>query len=526
MTKRFSLISLLLILMLAAGLGGAAAQDPAWVTWLYYESPAADGTGTDGFILLNDGTNVLETRPISAAMYPADYAPRFDGVGSYLNDVVASRDGRYVAMAFANSTGIVSPVNVLNTETGVISPVSIPADFPISAVAFGGFDPISDHLSLTYVGFTEGTEYPIAGGMLTWDPRANTIAGKILGTELAAAMGLDFPVAWTVMGPWVGGLVAFADNCYACEGRLDGEYSYWNPVNNAVVLGTGRYFTAFGDVLPSTGEYLYPVQNSAFPFDPIEGMFPVPNVIGYGLGPLPSWDTAASLPVVFQDNSLISLWNAASWVNNGARYMVAPEASATWFLLDRAGGRANVTPPPNSLFIHGTPSGWLSSAPDSAIGTQFLQTWVVSDTGLSTLDTSTSAVPRSYLNASFDVAYADPLTGTGFAPPMPSLGAASAPAAPTSGSIATTTCTGFTPLLAPNMDAQVTPGQPNRLRALPSTSAVILMDIPGGSIIRVMDGPFCEGSIGFWLVDYNGTIGYTAEGNGADYYLIGIVSAG
>jgi hypothetical protein len=208
-------------------------------------------------------------------------------------------------------------------------------------------------------------------------------------------------------------------------------------------------------------------------------------------------------------------------VQNGERYVVAPQESATWYLLDRAGGRSAITPPANSIFTIGTPNGWLLSAPDSAIGTQSLHTFVVTDTGLLITDHPVGAVPRDYLNTAFTVAYADPLTGTGFPAPVPSISAPPAPP-PAASSLPASACAGFTPLLAPNMNAQVTPGQPNRMRSMPSLSGAIVTIIPGGATVRVLNGPFCEGSIGFWLVDYAGTVGYTAEGNGADYYLLGI----
>jgi WD40 repeat protein len=75
--------------------------------------------------------------------------------------------------------------------------------------------------------------------------------------------------------------------------------------------------------------------------------------------------------------------------------------------------------------------------------------------------------------------------------------------------------------LAPNIEARVIEGgAPNRLRAEASTTANVLAEIPPGAAFDVLSGPVCdaEGYV-WWQVDYNGTLGYTAEGQGSDYYI-------
>jgi hypothetical protein len=76
------------------------------------------------------------------------------------------------------------------------------------------------------------------------------------------------------------------------------------------------------------------------------------------------------------------------------------------------------------------------------------------------------------------------------------------------------------PRLAPGMLAQVTPGLPNRLRAGPGTNYDTVAEIPGSGVFTVLSGPQCgpEGW-SYWRVQYGNTVGWTAEGDGATYWL-------
>jgi hypothetical protein len=77
--------------------------------------------------------------------------------------------------------------------------------------------------------------------------------------------------------------------------------------------------------------------------------------------------------------------------------------------------------------------------------------------------------------------------------------------------------------LAPTRAARVTPGTPNNLRDQPPTGATIstvIGQIPGSGNFTVVSGPQC-GSDGlmYWQVNYNGTVGWTAEGDQGVYWL-------
>jgi hypothetical protein len=67
--------------------------------------------------------------------------------------------------------------------------------------------------------------------------------------------------------------------------------------------------------------------------------------------------------------------------------------------------------------------------------------------------------------------------------------------------------------------ARVTPGEPNNLRDRASTSGGRVGQIPGSRIFLVLDGPVCSDEYAWWQVYYEGTVGWTAEGNAEEYWL-------
>jgi von Hippel-Lindau disease tumor suppressor protein len=63
---------------------------------------------------------------------------------------------------------------------------------------------------------------------------------------------------------------------------------------------------------------------------------------------------------------------------------------------------------------------------------------------------------------------------------------------------------------------------PNRVRQGPDTSAKIIYRIDPGELLRLMEGPICTNGLIFWKVESTlipGGVGWTAEGDGKEYYL-------
>ena len=91
-------------------------------------------------------------------------------------------------------------------------------------------------------------------------------------------------------------------------------------------------------------------------------------------------------------------------------------------------------------------------------------------------------------------------------------------------SIPTFSCNGMTSRLHVGLTAQVTPGLPNNLRALPGESGAYLGEIPPGFPFEIVGGPECNSNILWWQVNYQGTIGWTGEAGSADDYWLEAIS--
>lgn len=80
-------------------------------------------------------------------------------------------------------------------------------------------------------------------------------------------------------------------------------------------------------------------------------------------------------------------------------------------------------------------------------------------------------------------------------------------------------CTGaLPPRLIVGQSAIVLPGSPNRVRDRASTSGNTVGQIPAGETFNVVSGPACGNGIVWWLVEYQGVSGWTAEG--VDDYFV------
>jgi hypothetical protein len=83
--------------------------------------------------------------------------------------------------------------------------------------------------------------------------------------------------------------------------------------------------------------------------------------------------------------------------------------------------------------------------------------------------------------------------------------------------------------LTTGMLGQITPGQPNVIRALPTrdnTAGAIIGQIPASGVFEIVGGPQCAEGYLWWQVNYLGTIGWTPEGQGSAYWISPILNSG
>ena len=81
-------------------------------------------------------------------------------------------------------------------------------------------------------------------------------------------------------------------------------------------------------------------------------------------------------------------------------------------------------------------------------------------------------------------------------------------------------CSGFqASRLSAGRLARITPGLPNRLRASASTGSSVLGQIPSGATLSVLSGPICSENAAWWRVSYQGLVGWTMEGQYAQYWI-------
>jgi hypothetical protein len=64
------------------------------------------------------------------------------------------------------------------------------------------------------------------------------------------------------------------------------------------------------------------------------------------------------------------------------------------------------------------------------------------------------------------------------------------------------------------------PNLPNRVRNSPSFYGYVVGQIPAGGSFAVIGGPQCDAGLLWWQVNYNGLIGWSAEGDGYNTYWL------
>jgi hypothetical protein len=345
----------------------------------------------------------------------------------------------------------------------------------------------------------------------------NVVADMPIENAIRAIGGPD--AAWAWMGTWEADGIRFTGSCYACDALIQGEYALWQPDTGGFIPKAGVYFSVFGRNLNATNEFLLLTQNQAFAYSVEEGMFPTPNVVHYTRpGQIVDFTSGQTMPqaaVAYFDMGDVSL-SRVEWVADGHGFIVIPRNKDYWDVITRVGAnvRLDRSLEDETIFLAGTPAGWVESVTDSS--------------GNPTIYHRSLDGTRDHIMIMADDIVLQvidvPDLGHSLANPPPAFPLVTTPSPEqrsTQQSETATTCPGFlrSRLVIGEM-ARVTPGDPNRVRQQPTTDSAIVGQIPGSGEFRVMGGPVCDSvnGIAWWQVDYDGLVGWTAEGQGNSYW--------
>lgn len=377
-------------------------------------------------------------------------------------------------------------------------------------------DPLNAGLDIDWLGpiSPDSTQVAIAASSMQFPPANFTpliqvfdlATGAMVNSMAVSDLESEFDAPIAAFGAWKQDGIRLTPSCIACEGVWQGNYQIWNPQANTLSAPV-EPFDVFRTVLPATGEQIFAGLDPAFPASGQFAAYVAPgNVVSYY-----SDAYAAPQTVYFNmDNLYIE---RAAWVMDGSGilamhagpFVMGPdgfpinEGAGPAYLILRDGTQIPASQTTTGNFFTGTPDGWLTR--DNTTGALAYHQY----TNGAVQVTPLGALPDSVRAAGGNFTLGSTASGTfpAVSPPAP------------------TVCDGFMESrLAPNQIARVTPGPANNMRANPTSTAASVGQIPGDEFFLVLDGPVCAENMAWWQVNYQGTVGWTSEGQGTDYWLM------
>ena len=490
----------ILVLILVAAT--AQAQE-TWEVVLYIESsPPPDFQG-QLLLIRGDAT-------VSSIALPTELS--HGGAGDSRRTILISPDRRYVVMSESlPESDSDYPLRVADLATGNCCLETPPLE-NLLGFSFAGFEPDGTRFAFSYVHAATDPTQLFEGGLMVVDAASGMVVAQQSMQAIRSQIDIPEFAVWALMGTWETDGIRFTPNCYACGGVFDGEYALWQPDSNRFLAQSGVFFSGFLQRLETTHESLLMTQNRSFAYDPSEGYFPISNVVHYyHAGEDVDFSTAQPLPtapVVYHDLEAPAL-EQIHWVADGNAFLVIPSSGEFWDIIYRNGQRERFRAgiDPNLEFLVGTPDGWLERTIDESGNLTIIHHQMDGTRGFVTSLIAGSTV-RVIDAPELGLSLENP-PGFLLQPPPPV-------------EEIQTTCPGFLPSrLVIGQRGRVTPGDPNRMREAPNTSSQIIGQIPGEGVFTVLEGPICDhtNGIAWWNVDYQGLIGWTAEGQGASYWI-------
>jgi hypothetical protein len=461
-------------------------------------------------LLVSEGGFVEEIPVPSVAIY----------ANAQLNDAILSPDLRYLVISQRDyDTGNALELLIVDLATGACC-TYVGTNEDIIAFDLGDFSPDMTQFSATYVGGDVNTG-EMYGGIMAVDVALGMPTNSIDANTFQSAIGVWG--TWAYMGRWTDEGVWFHPNCYGCEGVWSGEWAYWQPDSGAIIADTGKYFSVFSNAtMLSNQETLLLDYDPRFyaPADSADLYVPTANIVKYTVGDFPvMYGAEQDLAGVYADDSGAQIASVV-WVQNGANYLVVNTDGRATFV-ERNGVTSDYLfqLDPYGVLV-GTPEGWIGLSYPSTPASLVIKTatdifyrplsaqervWLLRDMPLG--NASDSPVQPIATNGAMGIISVAPTAFS--AQSVPTLDPS------------VTNCIGFLPSrLVVGEYGVVTPGTPNNLRSQPNPSSSKVGQVPGEGIFLVIDGPVCDtaNSIAWWLVEYNGIQGWTAEGQAGTYY--------
>ncbi|GAB1421790.1 hypothetical protein MASR2M15_19810 [Anaerolineales bacterium] len=470
-----------------------------WQVVFYGESSDTTVYDASLFVLKSDGS-------VQQIQLP----PALGIVGDHHTlEIIVSDDLRYVALAILNLDGnpLGAELRVADLQSGLCCADISGQWGGFEAIDLGAFEPGGSQFSFSYVIPSADPNQYVDGGMAIVDAEHGLTISGFTTEELIATTVIAPYSAWVHPAAWTTDGIYFYGDCYGCEGTIEGEYALYDPASAVFTTSSGVPFSMWGDYLDGTGELIYILQNQNYPYDPTENFFPSPNVVTYSAAGVIDDPNAQT---IYADPSNINL-KQARWVADGDVLMIEPAGNNNFYdILYRGGIVHRMTGAYDTRYIGPSLSGWFmlhSPANDNQ---------TLSHVDLATLQSTN----RLVIPANFNLMLVEaPAQGfalanvTGFPDVAPG-------ANPTTPQVIT--CPGFLPSrLVINERGRVTPGAANNMRSDAYLTSAKIGEIPGGGEFRVIAGPICEAStsLAWWQVNYNGLIGWTAEGKDGSYWI-------
>jgi len=393
---------------------------------------------------------------------PEDYAIQL--MYSPQQDIIIRQERRIAAYRGADGTQIFS--NDLGGE--------------IDDYRLGSFNPEETAFSVaTYRAGSSGMIHII-------DPTTGATLQSAAVRELA---GEDV----AVLGGWTAEGILFLPTC-ACEPPLVAHYHLWNPETNEVTLTAIPYQLTANRVATLTNdEFITGRNDPAYPSN--RGTHgPPSNVVVWS----PSGASEDAFPIYFA----YRLWvPSLFWTANGQQALLNYPDST--IILERDGTSWEIPRDVSPAQIIGTSDGWLE--------------WHHTDGMLR----HHMPIPGQAQTTSQDIATIPGDVQVVYAPPLGADDLSDLLPFPPAEGFTPFTCNGMQSRLLQNMEARVTPGPPNNLRAGPGRDANIIAEIPGATYLMTISPAQCVDGLIWWQVDvnYGESIGWTAEGSNGSYWL-------